>query len=239
MNQKKINSPLSKDLIRRTPLFASLAERQLERLQQGIARIRLAEKQVLVHRDQEFVHFYQVATGMVKLGRVSHTGEEKVLRLVKPGETFGTALMFLDKKRYPVQAEAVHSGEVLSIRANLFLEILRESPETCFKIMGHLSRQLSCHVSNIDGLCLQSAPCRLVRFLLASLPPEPGAAPVVHLDIPKHLLASHISVKPETLSRILRDLSEQGIIEVERRQIRILDLTALRRQGSQCDGSGS
>ncbi|MBF0153749.1 MAG: Crp/Fnr family transcriptional regulator [Magnetococcales bacterium] len=237
MNEKIHKTLLSKRLVRGTPLFASLTEQQLDRLHRGVSRIHLEDKQILVQCGQEFTHFHQVATGVIKLNRISSSGDEKVLRLVKAGETFGTALMFMDKKCYPVNAEAVRPSDVFSIRASLFLEILRESPETCFKIMGHLSRQLSCHVSSIDGLCLQSAPCRLIRFLLESLPPNPKDLSEISLDIPKHVLASHISVKPETLSRILRDLSDRGIIEVERRCIRILDLEAFQQQGNMCEGN--
>ncbi|MBF0136634.1 MAG: Crp/Fnr family transcriptional regulator [Magnetococcus sp. DMHC-1] len=238
MHPKNHKPILSKELIRGTPLFTSLSEQQLDRLHKGIAKVRVEEKQSLVQCGQDFVHFYQVASGMIKLNRISPSGDEKVLRLVKPGDTFGTALMFLDKKCYPVNAEAVRTSDVLSVKASLFLEILRESPETCFKIMGHLSRQLSCHVTSIDGLCLQSAPCRLIRFLLDSLPANPGKLPEIRLDIPKHLLASHISIKPETLSRILRDLSDKGIIEVDRRCIRVLDLEAFQQHGNLCETMG-
>ncbi len=226
---------MSKGVIRGTPLFAALSEQQLDRLHKGVSRIRVEERQVLVQCGQDFVHFYQVATGLIKLNRVSPAGDEKILRLVKPGDTFGTALMFMDKKRYPVNAEAVRPSDVLAIRASLFLEILRESPLISDLIMGHLSHQLSCHVSSIDGLCLQSASCRLIRFLLESLPANPKDPPEIRLDIPKHVLASHISIKPETLSRILRDLSDRGIIEVERRCIRILDLDAFQSHGGSCE----
>ncbi|MBF0623226.1 MAG: Crp/Fnr family transcriptional regulator [Magnetococcales bacterium] len=231
----RTRSVAGRDPLQRSYLFSALSEQQLERLRKGVSRIRVEEKQLLVHCGQEFESFYQVVEGMMKLSRISAGGDEKIMQIIKPGNIFGAALMFLDKKRYPVNAEAVRASEVLAIRAALFMEILRESPETCFKIMGHLSRQLSCHVSNIDGLCLQSAPCRLVRYLMSHLPDEPGAKPEVRLEIPKHMLASHISVQPETLSRILRDLSEKGIIEVERRRIRILDLQALKDHGSVCE----
>lgn len=178
--------------------------------------------------------FYLLHKGLVKLYRVSINGTEKVIHIVRPQETFAAAMMFLQDKGYPVSAAALEESEVLSFDASVFKEILLQSPETCFQLLGILSIKLQSQVSEIDGLCLQSASCRLVRYILGRLPSDAGDQAEVHLNIPKQVIASRISIQPESFSRILRGLSKKGLVEVNNRVVFIPSIRKLKEEVVSC-----
>ena len=92
-------------------------------------------------------------------------GQEKVIEIISPGQTFAEALMFGEHPEYPVNAVAIGDTYLLSFEAAQFLEILRGSIDTCFRLMGDMSHRLKNLIREIDELTLQSASCRVASFL--------------------------------------------------------------------------
>lgn len=220
---------------RESVLFSNLNPTQLARIERTMSRHRLGDREILFQMFQKAERFFLVERGMIKLYRLSSSGAEKVLEIVQAGEDFGSALMFLGEPAYPANAEAIKASEVLSFDNRTFMAILRESPETCFKLLGNLSLRLHSQVAEIDGLCLQNAPCRLINYLLDQVDPKSQGEVEVRLNAPKHVIASRISVKPETFSRLLKSLSKKGLIRVEHKTIRIPSVAALQDQLTTCD----
>jgi len=77
-------------------LFSRLSQEQLERVSLHSTRLKLSEGEVLFEQDSPANAFYLVTHGMMKLFRLSASGEEKIIEIVSPGQTFAEALMFLD-----------------------------------------------------------------------------------------------------------------------------------------------
>ncbi|MEO5365188.1 MAG: Crp/Fnr family transcriptional regulator [Magnetococcus sp. WYHC-3] len=186
--------------------------------------VHLAEGETLFLEQDPAHRFFFLHLGQIKLFRLAPGGQEKVIGIVKPGETFATPVMFMEAPNYPVSAEATQTSRVLSFSNSDFLDLLRASTETCFRLMADMSRRMRCQVVEIDGLSLRSASARLVRFLLDEL--EEDGQTVV-LQAPKRLIALRLSIQPETFSRLLGRLRRQGLIEVDNRTIRVLDAAAL------------
>lgn len=216
------------DPIKNHYLFADLDDDQLANLKQGIHRIRLEDGEVLFRRGQPARRFYLVVTGMIALQRTSARGEEKVINVMRAGNSFAEALMFHKSPAYPVTAISIGDTEVLSIQSDRFLQLLRSSVDTCFRVMGHMSIRLHQFVGQVDSLALQNAACRVTSFLLGNLPADATGPAEIALDMPKQIIASHLSIKPETLSRTLGHLSHEGLISVKGRTVHIPDVGALR-----------
>lgn len=205
-------------------LFMRLSEKQLERIEHKASRIRLAAGEMLFQQGEVATRFYLLLSGGIKLSRLSQDGREKVIELVSPHQTFAEALMFLDRPNYPVGAQALTVSEVISIDAGDFISMLRDSVDTCFLLMGDMSQRLRGLVGEIDNLCLHNATTRLANYLLCHLS---DGGRTVTLSVPKQVLASRLSVKPETFSRIISQLSSRGLIHVEGNQVEILDIPEL------------
>lgn len=205
-------------------LLSSLTPEQLERVARHALRIRLDEGQLLFSQGNAAERFYLVLKGQLRLFRLSPDGAEKVIEIVAPGQTFAEALMFLNAPRYPVCAAALIPAELIGIDALDFSRMLRGSVDTCFFLLATLSRRLRGLIGEIDNLTLHTATSRVARYLLMKLPAEQRT---FELNVRKGVLASRLSVKPETFSRVVRNLSEQGVIEVHGSHVSILDQAIL------------
>ena len=123
--------------------------------------------------------------------------------------------MFMGMKgRYPVNAQALSDTQLFAIEQKHFLDMLRASPELCFKLMGALSLRLHGLVNQIESLTLQNATYRLVMYLLDQVPQDVRASPHITLTTPKGAIASRLAIQPETFSRLLARLRDNGLIEV-------------------------
>lgn len=214
------------EALRHAPLLSRLEPAQLARVSQHATRVKLTTDQLLFSQGDQADRFYLLLEGQMRLFRLSPEGAEKVIEIVSPGQTFAEALMFLNAPRYPVCAAALGRSELLAIDARDFAAMLRESVDTCFVVLGALSQRLRGLIGEIDDLTLHTATSRVARYLAAKMVP---GEPVLELDVRKGVLASRLSVQPETFSRVLKSLTDQGVIRIRGIQVDILDPSSLMR----------
>ena len=208
------------DELRSAILLSGLADEQLERVAAHATRVDLDEGQWLFSQGDQARRFFFVLRGQVRLFRLSPEGAEKVIEIVSPGQTFAEALMFLNAPRYPVCAAALEPAKVIAIDSRAFSAMLRESVDTCFVLLGALSQRLRGLIGEIDNLTLHTAKSRVARYLLAHVPEGRRA---FELDVRKSVLASRLSVKPETFSRVIKQLSQDKIITVHGGHFTVID----------------
>lgn len=226
-------SPVSKEqqqALRQSHLFKALSDEQFVSLLPQLSQHTLEQGQHLFEADTEATTFFLLLEGQVKLYRLSPTGQEKVIEIISPGQTFAEALMFHAIPTYPVSAQALAETTLIAIRNRDFLQLLSQSVDTCFHVMADLSVRLHGLLNEIDALTLQNASLRLVNYLLYLVREagvEEGSAEIT-LPAAKNIVASRLSIQPETLSRILGNLSGKGLIQVDGLNIRVLDLEGLR-----------
>jgi CRP/FNR family transcriptional regulator, dissimilatory nitrate respiration regulator len=223
------HSPDVAQALRRAYLFAEMSEPHLQALVNGMVDIHLDPGKALFRQGQPAERFYFLREGLVKLFRLSPDGDEKIIEIMRPGETFAEAVMFMGSRgRYPVNAEAINESRVYAFEQKVFLNLLRESNEAAFGLLASMSRRLHMLVNQIESLTLQNATYRLVAYLLEQIPRDVKTSPEVQLTTPKGVIASRLAIQPETLSRILGKLRQGGLIEVHGHHITIRDVQALR-----------
>ncbi|MBI3547376.1 MAG: Crp/Fnr family transcriptional regulator [Gammaproteobacteria bacterium] len=217
-------------LLRRSFLFAEMDPEHLTTLIGDISEISLSSGDTLFRHGEPVERFFWVKTGLIKLFRLSPDGDEKIIELIRPGETFAEAVMFMGQRgRYPVNAEAIAESQLLGFSQKTFLGLLSASPEACFGLLSSMSRRLHMLVNQIDSLTLQNATYRLVSYLLEQIPQGLKASSEIQLTTPKSAIASRLAIQPETLSRILARLRQGGLIDVDGAHISVLNLDALRK----------
>ncbi|QLQ32575.1 MAG: winged helix-turn-helix domain-containing protein [Candidatus Thiothrix singaporensis] len=91
--------------------------------------------------------------------------------------------------------------------------------------MSLLSKRIQWLLDEVDNLTLHNATFRLIYFLLETHQ-HPNYCNIISLDVPKHVLASRLSVRPETLSRILKNLAKQELIALHDHKIELVDIEA-------------
>jgi CRP-like cAMP-binding protein len=205
-------------------LFSELTESQLDRVRRHSHITDMVEGESLFFQGDNATSFYLVLSGRVKLFRISPDGKEKVVEIIEAGATFAEALMFMDSPHYPVSATAIGPGRVIGINCKDFKFMLRESIDTCFLLLGGMSFRLRGLIREIDALSLDTGTVRTVSYLLRQAPADNNC---FELKIAKSVIASRLSVKPETFSRILKNLHEQEIVSIDGRKVTIHDRDAM------------
>lgn len=207
--------------IRQAHLFSTLTDEQLRQVLETSHALTLSEGQALFESGAQAERFFLVARGQIKLFRLSAEGHEKIIDIIQPGNSFAEALMFMQHPVYPVSAAALTHSQLMSFDNRRFLRILRESPDTCFRVMGVMSQRLRGLIKEIDDLTLQSATTRVCAMLLYRM--LETDTPHFSLPAAKGVLASRLSMKPETFSRILQTLTLQRVIAIQGNRVSILD----------------
>lgn len=211
------------------PLFKELEPEELDRIAAGTRNTHVNRGEILFRKGDACTGFHVVVYGQVKLAFTSPNGAEKVVELMGPGQSFGEAVMFMDRP-YPVYSQALADSLLLHIdKAVVFEEIIRD-PGFARRMIGGLSRRLHGLVTDLEAYTLHSGTQRVIGYLLRDVvdPPKDGSPIQVALATSKGLIASRLNLTPEHFSRILHDLSVAGLIAVQGRSVEILDLEGLR-----------
>lgn len=206
-------------VIKSCHLFSGVTNDDLDKLL-GVCRRNTCEKgKLLFSFGEEAKGFYVVGKGKVKVYRLSPEGKERILHIVHPGGTFAEAAIFGDGL-YPAFAEPLEASTLLFFPRKEFLDLLHRHSQIAINMIGGLSRFLRQFATQIEELTFKDVPARLACFLMDLYS---GEEDVVILPISKTSLASRLGTVSETLSRTLRKLSDEGIIDVKGKAIAILD----------------
>ena len=215
----------------RLPLFSGLEPDELALIEAGTRRVQCARGEVLFRRGEASEGFFIVIFGQMKLAFTSPSGAEKVVEVMGPGQSFGEAVMLLERP-YPVYAQALADSVLLHISRAVVFSGIERDPRFARRIISGLACRLHSLMTDLETYTLRSGTQRVIGYLLRGVPEGETAGPVeIALTISKAVLASRLSLTPEHLSRILHDLTEDRLISVEGRSIVILDVDALRRSG--------
>jgi CRP/FNR family transcriptional regulator, dissimilatory nitrate respiration regulator len=212
-------------------LFRALNPEQMRQACLGAGIIDSPKGAHLFEQGDRANYFYFLLEGQIKLSRLSPDGDEKIIEVVTPGSTFAEALMFLKVRDYPVAAQALRDSRLIRVHMANYYSVVVQSVDTCLALLGDLSSRLRGLVNEIDNLTLHNAARRVAGYLLTQVS-DLGLN--YELDVPKLVLASRLAVKPETFSRILKQLSDDRLVRVKANQVQILDLEGLKRYSESC-----
>jgi len=211
--------------IEQIPLFAGLVDTQVQLLVAIVEKQKYQRGKVIFAEGEAANGLYVLYTGRVKIYKLSSEGKEQILHIFGPGEPFGEVAVFAGGQ-YPAYAEAMESCETLFFTRKKFVELITKDPSMAMNMLAMLSKRLRYFTQLVENLSLKEVPQRLAAYLLV-LDNTKNKNDTVELDIAKGQLASLIGTIPETLSRILNKMSNQGYIEVVGRQIRLIDRKSL------------
>lgn len=211
------------------PLFCDLSPAELSRVAQGCQVRRLGRGDTIFRLGQPCEEFHVVISGQVKLFAISPAGQEKVIELVGPGHSFAEALMFTGKA-YILNAESLASTLLLTVSKQSVLDEIARDPRFSLRMLAGISRRLHGLVHDIESGALHSGMQRVIGYLLSERQPEKSTAEeifTVSLPVSKATVASRLSLTPEYFSKVLHELEAQKLIEIDKRDIRIIDVTRL------------
>ncbi len=178
------------------------------------AYLRHLEKGAMIFfaRDPADYLFFLI-DGWVKLYRLSRNGEEIVINVVAPGETFAEAAVFGQMQGiYPVNAQAVEDITLLAIPRQKFIDKISNSPDFSLALLSAISLRQHYLIQQIEQIAARSAPQRIGAFLLKLSADHDQTQPLaLNLPYDKSLIAGRLNIQPETFSRALAKLDSFGV----------------------------
>jgi CRP-like cAMP-binding protein len=210
-------------ILRSHHLFEPLNEEQLDELMSTSHLLSIDKGEPLFRQGEPADSFYFVIAGAVKIYRLTPDGQEKVFEVISDRQTFAEAMMLMDTPNYVASAEAICPTQLYRLSNNTYMRLLQSNSRLTFALLGKLCVRLHQRVNEIETLSLKNATHRVVRYLLTQLVRQQTVDNQFELPMAKQLIAGHLSIQPETFSRIIRRLIDEKIITQDGRQIAILD----------------
>ncbi|WP_371323152.1 Crp/Fnr family transcriptional regulator [Dechloromonas sp. ZY10] len=209
-------------LLANIPLFNGLAPEEIARIARGTREINASKGEILFHKGDPCNGFHLLVYGQIKLAFTSSQGTEKVVEILTQGQSFGEAVMFMEKP-YIVFAQALTDTLLLHISKNAVFDELARDHNLCRKMLAGMAMRLHQLMNDVESYSLHSGKQRIIGYLLRELPEVEGSGKNVVITLPtnKGIIASRLNLTQEHFSRILHELSEDGLIVVEGRKIHI------------------
>lgn len=199
--------------------FCTLDGVHLDRVDQAKAVRRYRRGDVVFREGTPANEVHCIQSGSIKVYKLGRDGEEVIIRLLGPGEIMGYRPLFAGDD-FAATARALEDSVVCAVGRDVMITLLRESPDLALRLLEKLAKELRVSEDQMVQRAVESVPQRTARFLLWLHTPEPGGR---RLDsaLRREDMALMIGTTPETLSRTLHEFARLGIVDLERRSVRI------------------
>ena len=214
------------DIFYTIPSFNGLSEDQLKEIKHIAVNRHFSKGELIYSEGDHGDGFYVVVAGMVKVFKVSLEGKEHIMRIVGPGESFGLVSVYAGRT-FPASTQAIAKSHLLFLPRSAFVELITNNPSLALSMLASLSMRLREFTVHVERLALKEVPGRLAAYLIHLVDEQVNEPELVSLNISKVQLSSLLGTTPETLSRILSQMADSGLIEVKKRDIRIMNYAGL------------
>lgn len=218
-------------VLSKVPSFEGLEEDILKAIASIAIRRSYRAGQIVFLEGEPSSGLYVVENGWLKSVKISTTGREQVIRFVGPNEVFNDLGVFSDGPNR-VTVETLEDATVWIIERESLLQLLERFPKLSQMIIKNLSHRVLHLMRLVEDLSLRSVQSRLARLLV-----EMGNGDV----LPRRRwstqaeMAAHLGTVPDVLNRALRSLADEGLIEIDRQKIEILNRQGLEEKAMLAD----
>lgn len=220
------------DALMQAPLFSALDAEAAAALRASMAEMRVQRGGIIFAEGEAGERMYVVLDGKVKLGHTSPDGRESLLAVLGPGEVFGELSLF-DPGPRTATATAVTDTVVVGLGHADLRPWLTGRPEVAESLLQALAQRLRRTNEALADLVFSDVPGRVAKQLLdlADKFGQPGPDGVlVHHDLTQEELAQLVGASRETVNKALADFTQRGWVEVDQRQVLLIDMERLARR---------
>lgn len=214
-------------LLQKFYLFKELNNEHLEQVAKESIYQFARRWEIIFSPGDSALGLFLLLEGQVKLAVTSPQGTEKVIGIIEEGESFGEAVIFMDRPFFPISAVSTKDSKLLLIPKRVIFELLEQDKTVARKMLAGLSLRNHQLIQEIETIALYTSSRRLVDYLL-QIAESSGNSNSITLPTSKMNIASLLNITPETLSRTMFKLQQSGLIEVDGKEISILDIPGLR-----------
>ncbi|MFW5844907.1 MAG: Crp/Fnr family transcriptional regulator [Planctomycetota bacterium] len=211
------------DILRGCRLFCRVDDQRLQALAEVAALEEAGRGTLLFRQGDRCRAMYVVGSGQARVFQLAPSGKEHTLYLAGPGDNFAE-IAAIDGLPYPANAETISACELVALDAAGLGVLLERDSQLARQLMLGMAMWVRHTVGLLEDVVLRDAVGRLAHYLLG-LPDDSQGW--VQLEASNLHIAKHLDLAPETLSRSLRRLQDEGVLACQRRSVEIRDREAL------------
>ena len=219
------------EILRKIPLFATLKSEELEAISKVSVDKKFSKDQIILLESEDGDTLFIIIEGKVKVTAFSENGKEVILSILYERDFFGD-MSLLDGKPRSASVVAIEDSSVKMIRRPDFIRLLENHPNIALKLLEAMTLRLRKADERIESLALLDVTGRLAGILLqlAEDKSEITEDGTVIKSRPTHQeLANMAGTTRETVTRILKQLENKKYIEMNGKDITIIDTTVFKR----------
>ncbi len=204
-------------------VFQDLTPREMEELNRITTMSTVKKGRVFYRPEEPGEVLFILKEGRVQLYRISPEGKKLVITTLGPHTLFGE-MALLGTKMHNTFAEAVEDCLICVMSRTDLERLILSKPQVALRILEITGKRLREAEERLESMAFKGIPARLASLLLR-LSEEQGSDEVTGLT--HQDLAESVGTYRETATQVLNDLKSQGLIEIGRKRIKILDKEAL------------
>jgi len=209
--------------------YSVLDAESLSALAAAARTTRVGRGQSLFEQGQICDGVYVVMSGQLKLAFSSPNGAEKIVTIATARQSTGEAWLLLGQC-YPLHAEALNDSLLVFLPRQAVNKCLRTNQSFVYHMMKYIAEKFHHLLLDVESSSLLSGTERILDFLMREVDAlDDDKSATIELALPKSIIASRLSLTQEHFSRLLRQLSESGMIAVDGRLVHIPDIDRLSR----------
>ena len=200
------------DLIRRVPLFSMLIPEHAQMVADTVVKRRFKRGEVLVEQGKRSNNLYILLTGRARVITSDSKGREVILATLHPGDHLGE-MSLIDNEAHSASVRAEVQTDVLMLDRNQFARLLPENTSMAYAVMRGLVQRLRHADRKIESLALMDVYGRVARALMEQAEVDNAGEMVIREKISRQDIAKMVGASREMVSRVMKDLEEQGFVE--------------------------
>ncbi|MBJ7554010.1 fumarate/nitrate reduction transcriptional regulator Fnr [Marinomonas spartinae] len=209
----------------------ALADEDINRLDQIIERKRPLKKgEVLFHQGQPFSSVFAVRTGTLKTFNITSSGEEQITGFYCPSELVG--LSGIDDNTYPISAKALETTTVCEIPFSHLENLSAQIPSLKHQMFKVMSRKIGDDQQMMVLLGKKNADEKVASFLLNlsnRFKKRGYSATSFRLSMSRGEVGNYLGLAVETVSRVITRFQKNELIQVDGKEISIIDLPEMQK----------
>jgi CRP/FNR family transcriptional regulator, dissimilatory nitrate respiration regulator len=213
------------NILKNIALFSGLADEDLSKISAISSRLSFKKDEMIFHEGDKASGFYMVEKGTIKIFKLSFEGKEHILHIYGSGNAFGEVPVFAGKN-FPASAMAIENSDIIYFPRDKFVNLITIAPELGMNFLADLAGRLREFTIQIENLSLKEVPARLSAYFITLAREQQNQKKII-LPISRVQLSNLIGTTPETISRMLKKMTDSSLIKVQGKTILINNMEGL------------
>jgi CRP-like cAMP-binding protein len=208
--------------VRKFALFNNMTDEDFKLIHMPVEDIALPKRGTLYNSGDQAQSIYTLRTGLIKLAHYLPDGNQRVVRLVRPGGTIGLEAIVSDC--FTHHAEAIQDSQLCRIPIAVIEKLDRESPRLHKQVLNRWHQTVMDSDNWLTQMSTGTARERVARLCLFLNTPETGTC-----QLPgREDIGAMLGITTETASRVIADFRRIDLLDFQSRNVFRLNLEAVR-----------